>query len=107
MVNHPVEHSWMIPRPGGRPWTPLPQPMNGLEEASTPRNARIAAQPGAISTKAMLASLLSMGAVGAGALFLMHSLMCGDQSGSQQLGVAELQATGAPIATLAPASLTP
>ena len=81
--------------------------MNGLEEASTPRDARIAAQPGAISTKAMLASLLSMGAVGAGALFLMHSLMGGDQSGSQQLlGVAELQATAAPIATLAPTSLT-
>jgi hypothetical protein len=76
--------------------------MDGLEEASTPRDARIAAQPGAISTKAMLASLLSMGAVGAGALFLMHSLMCGDQSGSQQLGVAELQATAAPIAALAP-----
>lgn len=79
------------------------RPTDGLEEESTPDDPRIASRPGAISTKAMLASVLSMGAVGAGAFFLLHSLVVGGDKGqSGQLVVAEPQAIAAPLATPIP-----
>jgi hypothetical protein len=104
MIHHPDEHSWTVPKPRARRSRPLPpHPLEPTEQASRPRGA---SRPGAVSTKAMLASLLSMGAVGAGALFLMHSAVRGD-SPSQMLGLAELPATAAPVATLTPTSSPP
>jgi hypothetical protein len=108
MMSHPVEHIRTIPTAGHSFSAPLPRrPMDGLEEAPGPSHARVAARPGAISTKAMLVSLFGLSAVAAGALFLMHSLVVSDPSGSQRLGVAELQATAAPMAIPPPISLTP
>jgi hypothetical protein len=71
------------------------------------RTRRVAARPGAVSTKAMLTSLLGLSALAAGALFLMHSLVGSDPSASRRLGVTELQATEAPIEIPPPPSQTP
>jgi hypothetical protein len=103
MVSHPIEHNWTIPRPAERLGRPLPpHATEGPDEGSSPRDARFASQPGAIATKAMLASLLSMGVVGAGALFLMHSVVGGDSSRSQQQAVADPRGTAISAATLPP-----
>jgi hypothetical protein len=108
MVNYPVEHGWTIPKRGERLGRSLPpRPRDGLEEASRPSWARIAAQPGAISTRATFASVLSMGTVGAGVFFLMHSIALGNPQPSQDLAVAGLQTMAAPVAILAPVALTP
>jgi|HubBroStandDraft_1064217.scaffolds.fasta_scaffold40584_3 hypothetical protein len=106
MVSHPVEHSWTITKPAKRVGTPRrPRAADGPEEGSSPRDARFASQPGAVGTKAMLASLLSMGVIGAAALFLMHSQVDGDASRSQQLAIAEPQATAVSVANLPPTPL--
>lgn len=62
------------------------------------RRRRVAGQPGGISTKPMLLSLLCLSSVAAAALFWVHAQVVGvDASASQRLGVTELQATGAPV----------
>jgi hypothetical protein len=99
-MSQPVVHIRTILTAGHSFSAPLPRrPMDGLEEASGPSHARVAARPGAISTKAMLVSLFGLSAVAAGALFLVHSLVVGDPSGSQRLGT--------PMAIPPPTSLTP
>jgi len=107
MVSYPVDHSWTIRKSAKRLGTPLPaHSTDGPEEGSSPSDARFGSRPGAIGTKAMLASLLSIGMVGAGALFLTHSLVGNDQSRSQQLVIAEPQATAVSNANLPPTSVT-
>jgi len=107
MVTHPVEPGWTRTTLREVRGTPRPQhATDRLEEAPSPSDERVAARPGSVSTKVMLASLVSMGMVGAGAVLLMHSLVAGDQSRSQQLGGAVRQAAAAPIANVTPSSAT-
>jgi hypothetical protein len=81
MMNHPSNHNWTMPEPP-RGFPPPP----------------------GLSTKALLVSLLSMGTVGAAALFVLHAAVCGNyRFGSQQrLGIAEVQPMTAPAANAIP-----
>jgi hypothetical protein len=106
MLNHPVEHGRTSLEPGARLRTTLPPRYSKDRpgEASTKNDARVAPRLSAISAKAMVASLLVMGSIGAGGLFLMHSLVQGDLSGSQQLGASEPHATVTPIIAIPPST---
>src|SRR5579864_6769169 len=100
MVELSIEDIWMNPEPWETRATPLPpQPIEGAEEASWPPKARFASRPSSISAKATLASVVALGALGAGALLAMHSLAHGGESLSASLGVTELPAAAAPVAT--------
>jgi hypothetical protein len=108
MAPLPVRPHRTIPNATGRPAPPLPsRPTTALEELPPTRGPRVAAQPGAISTKAMLASLLTLGVVAAGALVLMHSLVGPEPSEARWAGIPELQATVASIPIPPPTALAP
>jgi hypothetical protein len=114
MMNHPIKHSWTVPNPGKRINPPRAYSRYALPEgtpnwASSPSDVRVAARLGAISTRVLLASLLGMGAIGSGVLFLMHSLTTGDPSRNELPGTAEVRAPVAPTASVTPSSfvLTP
>jgi hypothetical protein len=84
---------------------PLRAGLMGHEMLAHPAR-HTASRADAISTKALLASLLIMGVFGAGAAFVVHSLVSGDQSQSPKLEVAEkLRETAGPFATPTPISL--
>jgi len=105
MVNHPARDSW----PVNNPWGSFPSesfrrtlPSSTMgadddEESSRLTQARRAARPSEISSMAAFGAVLSMGALGAGALFLLHALVSGNPSNGPSPGAAEMQGTGATI----------
>jgi hypothetical protein len=82
-MNDLGDHSWTMPEP---PQTP--------------------AWRSGLSTKALLTSLFAMCAAGAVALFALHSAVCDHRPTSHASGVAELQSTAAPVATIVPLAPT-
>ena len=118
MNQHPVEYS-NIPDADDRRGTPPPpepaeEPEEEPEEEESGRStdSRIVYRPDGISTKAVLASLLVMGALGTGGFllmhsFLMHSFVRGDQPRSPEVAMAELHAVAVPGAISPPPSLIP
>jgi hypothetical protein len=103
MVNHPIEHFGTTQPWGKRLARSLPAwPVDESEDDSSPRRLRVSAQPGAISTKALLGALLVMALVGTGVLSLMHSLRGDSDSSLDQLRAVELYSMAAPVATPGP-----
>jgi hypothetical protein len=109
MVELSIEDIWMNPEPWETRATPLPpQPIDGAEEASWSPKTRFASRPScSLSAKATLVSVVTLGALGAGALMAMHSLAHSGEPLSASLGVAELPAAAAPVATPAPNTWPP
>jgi hypothetical protein len=99
-----LEDVWMNSKPAETLLAPLSvqQSEGAEEEGSWPSETRIASRPDSISAKAVLGSLLGMGALGAGSLLLMYSLVHRGGSGSVSPGVAEPQPTTAQVAILTP-----
>jgi hypothetical protein len=95
-----LEDVWMSRKPSGTVATPLStHPIDESEEASSQGETSIVTRPDSVSPKAVLGSLLVMGALGAGVLLCMHSLVHGGEPQSASLGVAELQTTAGPTLT--------
>jgi hypothetical protein len=95
-----LEDVWMSRKAWGTGVTPLSkQPIDQSEEASSQSETSIVTRPDSVSPRAVLGSLLVMGAFGAGVLLCMHSFVHGDEPQSASLGVAELQTTAGPTRT--------
>ena len=107
MNQHPTEYS-SIPDAGDGRWKPPPpEPAEEPEETWRTTDSRIANRRDGLSTKAVLASLLMMGALGTGGFLLMHSFVRGDGPRSPEQVTAELYAAGVAGAISAPPSLIP
>jgi hypothetical protein len=111
MNQHPIEYSNIPDTGDGRGKPPPPEPAEPAEEPEESwrfTDSRIANRPDGISTKAVLASLLMMGALGTGGFLLMHSFVRGDQPRkSPEPATAELYAAAVPGAISATPSLIP
>jgi hypothetical protein len=108
MVAPAIGHNRTIPNATRRPASPRSsQPIAVPEGRSRARGARFAAQPGTLSTKAMLTALLSLGIIAAGALFLMHSVASPPPSGAPWPRDPELQAAPASTANPSPTASIP
>jgi len=79
-----------------------PEPTEEPDEAWRPTESRIAYRRDGISTKAVLASLVTMGVLGTGGFLLMHSFIRGDLSEGSQRAVAELPAATSPPSLIPP-----
>jgi hypothetical protein len=78
MIQLPVE-CLKTPNAEDTRWAPpLPGPTEQPEDPWSPSESRIADRPDGISTKAVVASLVMLGALGAGSFLLMHSFVFGD-----------------------------
>ena len=81
--------------------------MDGLEGARRRSDSRTPLPPDALSTRAVLGSLLIMSGMGAVAFFLMYSSVHRAQPRSDGPAVAELPLSATPVATTIPISSTP
>jgi hypothetical protein len=84
------EDIWMTSQP--------PEAVQGAAEDSWPTETAFLSRPDTMSARVVVGSLLSMGALGAGALISMHSLAHSGDPWTSSRGAAAMQATAAPIA---------